>query len=338
MDRIIETVQKIITGSPVELIDIWYVIFRVLLFISVCCFVGFTVQYLVKFKIFHVLFAKITGNARKYDRIRREQLKKELANRENAFAKEEKESFMSKLYAMIAKTGIVEKIPGFSEAGFLIIVSLILFVLFIVLTYYRGIIVGLAGTTAVSVAGWYCLSIIVYNRKMKLERQLLHFTNACASASMQYPNIIDIFGDIYEQFSEPLKDGLETCYVEAKQTSNKLLALKHLKDKYYSTDFSFIIDNLELCSANTGDYTAAARDIAEMVAIHNESYENKRVILRKTKIKLTILFVIGIGIMFALSLFLGNIKYVLFQTTLGNLAIIALILLYFYGINLKAEK
>lgn len=330
-----EFISDVLTGSPLAVSTL---ICRVLMLIGCCVFIFSLIKYLRTYKIFQGLFSKITGNAREYDRIRRTQMREEINKKKKSFQKNEKVNPIISIYSKIYQTGIVEKIPGFSEFGFLVVVIMIGLIIFSIFTYKQDITTGLFAMGGFLLVAWYSLSLIAYNRRTKLESQLLQFTNACASASMQYSNIIDIFGAIYEQFSAPLKEGLEGCYVEAKQTNDKALALKHLKDKYDSTQFSFVIDNLELCSSKTGDYYTVARDISDTISIYSSSHEKKRALLRNAKINITAMFAIGIGILFSLSKFLGNLNEVLFHTTFGNISLIGLVLLYFYGLNMKAEK
>lgn len=325
-------------GAKWDITTMSTLLFRIFMFASCGLLTYSALSYLKKYKIFSALFTKITGNAKAYDRIRRAQMRAELENKSACFTRQKKESLITKMYALISKTGVIEKIPGFSEAGFIVCVIAVDLCLFAWMTFSKGLVTGAVSATAFVIVVCYCLSLAAYNRKVKLERQLLQFTNACASASLQYSNIIDIFGTIYDQFSSPLKEGLEACYVEAKQTNNKELALRHLKEKYDSVQFSFVVDNMELCSLKTGNYYSVARDIAEPISIFNTSYEKKRVLLRNAKINITVMFCVAVGILAALSVFLENLKDTLFNTTFGNISIIAIILLYFYGLNIKTEK
>lgn len=310
-----------------------------LIFIGVYSTVRYTIRYLKEYKVFSGIVAKIRGNTREYDRIRRQQLKQELEDRGQMIrGKDKKESLSLKLYRMIAMTGVTEKIPGFSESAFVAVMIVTDALISGVILWHRGIIVAAIVFGIYLIVMWYTLSLLTYNRRMKLESQLLQFINACTSASMQYSSIIDIFGAIYEQFQNPLRDALESCYVEAKQMSDKEAALKHLVEKFDSAQFAFVVENLELCSSVTGNYHEVARDISETVSIYINSHEKKRVTLRNAKINIFIMFVMSLIILYALSMFLGGLKDVLLNTFAGNMGLIALGLLLFYGMNMKAEK
>lgn len=333
-----EPIQRLLSGDY-ELLDIWTLVFRFGMLICTFTFVFCLLKYCKDYRIFEGLAAKLKGDVQAYDRIKRSQIRTKIEANNDAFTKQDKKSnLIDKLYLMVAHTGIAESIPGFSEMGLLIVMGVLAFIIFVVMTCLRSFVIGLLMAAAFLVVSWYILDLIAYNRKIKMEKQLLQFTNACASASLQYSNIIDIFGAVYDQFSSPLREGLEACYVEAKSTNDKLAALKHLKERYDSTQFSFIIDNLELCSSVTGDYHATAKDVSETIAIYSASHEKKRVLLRNAKVNIVTMFVIALGILYALSMFVGGIQGIMFNSTVGNILTIALVLLFFYGLNIKAEK
>ena len=338
IDIFAEPIKKLVSGQW-EILDIWTLVFRIGMLIGVFCFVVFVIKYLRDYRIFEGLYARLKGDIQAYDRVKRSQMRTHMEANANSFIKKnEKESAMDKLYLMIAHTGITEAIPGFSEMGLVIMLVVIALFIFTALSITKSVVTGLLTTAVFLIIMWYILDLIAYSRKIRMEKQLLQFINTCSSASLQYSNIIDIFGAVYDQFSSPLKEGLEACYVEAKSTNDKSLALKHLKDRYDSTQFSFIIDNLEMCSSATGDYHTTAKDVSETVSIYSASHEKKRMILRNAKVNIVVMFVIMLGILYLLYMFLGSITHVMFDTLIGNIITLAMILILFYGLNIKTEK
>lgn len=338
MDHLIKCMQSFYSQGW-NTLTIVSLVFTVLILISCGVFSFFFVKYFVDYKIFQTLFAKISGNARAYDSMRRKQMRVEIESQKDVFVRKRKsKNPIIKFYNNIALSGITEKVPGFSEVGFAVVIFTFMLLILVVTSVKISLIAGLATAFVFAIIVFYSLSLLAYNRRINLEKQLLQFTNACASASMQYTNIIDIFGIIYEQFNSPLKEALERCYIEAKQTSNKELALKHLEDKFDSTQFNFVIDNMELCSAITGDYYSTARDVSNTIAIYSTSYEKKRALLRNAKANIIAMFAISMVILYLLSLFLGGIVDVIYSTTIGNLLALALILVFFYGLNMKTDK
>lgn len=332
-------IQNIVRPDVWNVASISRLVIWILLLITSGFFIFNLVKYFYEYRIFASLIAKISGNLHEYDRIKRQQLKKDLEKEKNTFTREKQHiKPMQKIYELITATGITEKIPGFSESFFLVGIILITCSIFGIISYFRSINIGILFAGAFLLIVWYILDLIAYNRRMALEKQLLQFTNACATASIEYSNIIDIFGAIYDQFSAPLREGLESCYVEAKTINDRECAISHLQKRYNSPQFNFILDNLQLCSAVTGDYHAVARDIAETISIYSQSHEKKRILLRNAKINILMMFVASIGIFYSLSLFLDGLWDVLLKTTFGNVIGLALILILFYGMNLKTEK
>jgi len=314
------------------------IVFNILMFFTVTWFSFGLFRYIQKYNIFELYKAKFLGNINEYDRIRRRQVRLELEEKENTFQDiNKKTNRINQIYALIGHAGILEKIPSFSEAGFLLIISSIAILLVLIFSFIRNITVGFIIGIAFIISIIYILNVIAYNRKTKLESQLLQFANACASASLQYSNIIDIMGSIYDQFTYPLREGLELCYVEAKQTNNKSEALRHLKDRYNSTQFSFVIDNMELCSNVTGDFHSTTQDISKTISIYSTSHEKRIALLRNAKVTIVVMFLMSLVILWALDAFLGGISNILLTTTIGNISIIALILVFLYGMNIKAD-
>ena len=243
---------------------------------------------------------------------------------------------MEKLYRKISMTGVSSIIPGFSELSFIISVIFIGITLFAIITFYRNIIVGAAITFAYFIVVSYLLNILAYKRRVKVETQLLDFVNMVATASRQYSNLIDIFGATYENFSGVFSKALEECYVEAHTLNNNEIAIKHLKDKFDSVQFSFVLDNLLLCSKETGDYFTVATDLSKTVSIYITSYEKKYAILRNAKLTLTIMAVLTVCIIYVLGMFLGSVD-LLVGSTGGTIVVVGMVLLYLYGLNMKVE-
>lgn len=324
-----------------EISAILDIIFHSLMLISSGFLIYFIIDYLRYYKIFSGIFTKLKGDVREYDRFRRKQMKAEIAANNSVYAigstKKRKISILTKIYSLIEQSGIIEKIPGFSEMAFIVLVMSIDIFIFAFFFYKRSFEIGLIIAGLFLIIIYYILTLFAYNRKLSVEKQLLQFINACASASMQYSNIIDIFGAIYEQFTGPLREGLLACYVEAKQYNERDIALKNLTARFNSIYFSFVIDNLELCSSVTGDYYSAARDISNTISIYNTSHEKKVTLLRNAKLNITVMFIISTGILYALGQFLGNLSNIILNTGIGNIMLISLLVIYLYGLNMKAE-
>lgn len=313
-------------------------VFKILILCGGAAFAFAVMKYFKDYQIIEALIAKAVGNAAAYDKIKRRQRKREAEERAINIKKKESHNVIDKLYDGIAMTGLTETIPGFSESGFLIICAIVLSAAFFIMQSIRGPIVGGLFVLGLIIMGWYTMSLISYQRRVKLEAQLLQFVDSVSSASIQFANLVDIFGVIYHQFKAPLRKALENCYIEAKQTSDKDAALRHMVRKFDSGQFAFIIDNLKLCSDVTGDYRGICKDLADTVAIYSASHKAKQAILRSSKIQITVMFGMAFGIMVALNMFLGGIKETLLETIPGNICLGLLVLLYFYGLNIKAEK
>lgn len=312
-------------------------VFWILIAASCAGFGFFVARYIKTYQVFEYIWAKITGRVQKADRIRREQMKTAY-ERHSGLSEEEKRKpkFILKIYHIVSMSGITEKIPGMSELTFIIIVIGLAIVIFGIAFRFKGVLVALVLTAAFIGVLIYLLLIMAYRRKVSVESQLLDFVNQVVLTSRQYSSLIDIFGMIYEEFKGTLSKTLEACYVEARSTNNNDKALLHLKDKIDSRQFSFVIDNLSLCSKESGDYYGVATDLTSVIKIYIESFEEKQAILRNAKITLSIMAILSGIILYSLSVFVGG-RNAVFD---GNMEIIitaALVVLYIYSMNMRAE-
>jgi Flp pilus assembly protein TadB len=342
MKEFIQNMLSLLTFSFDE-IGILTAVFRLLIFLAVFGFSWNLIRYFREYKIFSALFLRIKGNTAAYDKIRREQMQKYMAERGDAFlltlGKTEKNiPLINKVYETFYRTGLAEKFPGMSESGLLIILGCAIGVIFLIFLFKRGLLAALVICGGLLLVAWYLISMLAYNRRLKVEDQLLQFINACASASSQYSSVIDIFGAVYYQFSEPLSSALEQCYVEAKTNVPKETAIRHLTDKFDSAQFSFVVDNLMLCSEISGDYYGVALDISDTVGVYAESHKRKVAALRSAKVNISVMAVMLVIILYALSFFVSNLWGLLLGTSIGNIAIAILIMIYFFAMNMRAEK
>ena len=332
-------------------IDILTIVFWALIGLSCGAFGFFTVRYLKTYKIFDMLFAKITGRVQEADRIRRHQM--EAAFKKRGVIEEDRNKkkipVISKLYKLIGMSGIMDKIPGLTESAFLIAVLVISGAAGVMVGRFYGTLPGVVVFAGLFTITLYMLSIAVYVRKVSVEKQLLDFTNMVALTSRQYSNLIDIFGVTYESFKGALSIALEACYVQAKRRpsdeegvsdynkkSAEEASLTALKSKFDSSQFSFVIDNLTLCSRDSGDYFGVAVDISKSVSIYVDSLEKRQAVLRNAKINISVMAVISIVIFFMLAKFL-EIPGGLLGTSSGVVVFALMVFLYVYALSMKAE-
>lgn len=318
------------------MMEMMELILKIVIFLLLCVSSFSIVTYCRDYKILSGFLAKVKGNADAYDKIRKERMVKEIEKRKDSYISGNKISLSSKIYKRISMTGITDILPGFSTILFVVLCMGVSGIVALIGFIKMGPLVALISGLATIVAIWWIVSVVAYYRRVVLESQLVQFTNAVASASQQYSNVIDIFGIIYDQFKDPLGSALERCYVEAKQTSNKKLALKHLADRFDSAQFSFIVNNLQICGDTTGNYRAVARDISETVAIYANSHEKKRALLRNAKINMAAMSLISIGILLSLTAFLGDVSEFIVHTKTGIILLILLALDLLSGMTMKA--
>ena len=304
--------------------------------------VFFFVKYIRDYRVVQMLVEKLRGNAAEVDRIKRTQVKEALETSKSvirsAEAKGKKTSLATKVFAQIDATGVLEAVPGFSETTFIAVVLCLDGALAIAVAVARNLVVAAAVFVVVALSVWYSLTIAEYVRRTHVDSQLLQFTNACATASRQYSNIVDIVGSIYDQFTGAFRDSLQAFYIEAKATNDRDAAIEHLKSKFSSDQLAFVLDNFVLCSQSTGDYYSVAMDLSKTIAIYVASHEKKAVVLRNAKVNICVMFVICIAIVLSMEQFFSGAMDVMLNTTVGNVLLVSLGGVFFYGMSMKAEK
>lgn len=295
-------------------------------------------KWLRDYKIFQYIFATLASKSAELDKIRRVQMKEAFKNTSDIMSNDSKKpTVIERVYRYIQMSGVIERIPGFSETTFLVIMAALNALVFVGMSYKASFVVGTMLVIVMDFIVYYLLSIAIYKRAVAVETQMTDFVNLIASTSRQYSNIIDIFGVIYEKFENPLRVALEICYVEAKQTNNTELALEHLKDKFDSNQFAFVVDNLLLCSKENGQYFSVAMDLSKMSNVYFSSYQKKMSILRQAKINLTVMFFLSIGIVYMMSSFVGGGIIEMLTSNAGVVISSLMVMLYLYAMNMKAR-
>lgn len=311
----------------------------VLIMAAVSAFSAFgIVGYLRDYHIFQMIWAHLRGKSEEFDRIRREQMKEAFRDASDIMAKSGKEpTLMQKIYRQIAMSGLPGKIPGFMESSFLVLLILADLCIVFLFGYKKLLLQGIVIAAVFTATVFYLLSILAYQRAIVVEDQMLEFVNLVASTSRQYSSLVDIFGMTYEHFRAPLSTALEEAYVEAKQTNNMERAMFHLKDKFDSTQFEFVVDNLVLCSKENGQYFDVAMDLSKIEKVYYNSFQKKKQLLRQAKINLTVMFALAAGIIAGMGQFVGGgWKEVVFSN-IGIVLFSIMVFLYVYAMNMKAR-
>lgn len=315
-------------------------ILEIALFVSVLLVFAFLGKYIKDFKIIELLSTKIKGDAYAYDRVRREQMKIDIEQSRgvlNASKKKSRMQFTTLLFKKIELSGLRIKFPGFSESMFLALSVVLGLIIFCVTNLFFTPMSSIVVLIAFFIIEWALLGIIVYQRKINVETQLLQFVNSVASASRQYADIIDIIGSVYDQFSGAFREALEQCYVTAKTTNNTGLAFDKLKSQFDTQQLAFVIDNFKMCSTSTGDYYTVATDLSKTIEIYSNSREKVNKTLKNAKINISAMFVIAIAIAYMLGIFFEGGLDIILHTFTGQLIIISMILIFIYGMSMKAE-
>lgn len=338
-----------------------YIFLGLKILIFILLFTGFflLIKYISDNHLIKLLFAKIKGNIEEADRIRTanikknislspikkksaegelEELKKLLTPQEEKHNKlvENLKKKKDSIYSLLYYSGLLDKNFSVTAIFILLILSSLLFGSLIGL--FISPMLGIASAVGLQVVFWYFLHINALKNKEKLENQLTTFVNACASASMKYTGLIDIIGEVYPDMEDPLKSALKFCYNEAKQKYDINSALIHLKNKFNSEQFSFVIDTLALCSRMTGDYRTTTNDIAETTKIYYDNFIKKQTAYKIGRSHVILIGLSAIALVFILGSFVTGMWDTALHTTIGNVLSILFVALFVYGVTMRSKN
>jgi len=314
----------------------WATVLAVLMLITTGVFVFSFVLYLRKYKIIQTLLSKINKSSQVHASLRREQLQRKIESRTDVELP--KLTFVEKIYLTIKQLGILEVLPGFNEIHVLAIYLFLLGIFSVIVAQNTIIFGGFIFFGLALFATKILCSVIIAQKREKIEEQLSLFINACEGASTIHSDLIDIIGEIYERTRPPLNRYLEECYLEAKIKNNKQLALRHLKEKTNSIQFQSIIDNLQICSNATGDYQKTIEDIREPVRITQTFRRKKQAIVKNARASILLMTGAGLIIVFISMAFLDGASDALLHKPLGNILLAIAILIMLFGITIKTKE
>lgn len=312
---------------------LWAALFAALAFIAIR-----VALWLNEIKFFQIIWAKITHNIAKQNLLHRENLKKKVLAERQEFKRTEY-TLLEKIYLMIDQTGIMNKLPpGFNELSVLISYGqLVGIAALIVGLVYKSVVLALLLVVGTVVLTRQICHMIIRHRRIKLESELFIFINACQCSASTHTDIINIFEDIYDQMQAPLNTMLEQCVAEANYTSDKAMALKHLKESTSSIQFYSVINNLEVCSQTSGDYEKVIENLRDTLRIYSASLEKKKSLLRNARMNGAIMAVLGGVILYMCNIFFDGFIVQLFTSTVGIALFGVMLFLIVIGLTQSVE-
>lgn len=311
------------------------IIFDILILLAVGFFVLSVVGWIFRTEPYKVIWAKYKGDIKRLDRIRKQQF---ILKQENdIFSTEKKEKITDKLYNFVAKTNITKHFPSLSVSDVINFGVAILFILFVILSLFFGPAKSLLYIAVIVLILFAIGKNRIYKNRFNIEKQMYDFVNACSSASSITPNIIDIFGNIYVQMDAPLSGLLEECYLEARQSHDEQLALKHLRNKSDSFMFQTVIDAFSTASQMNEGYKTVLDFLRPIVSNNDELVNTQLASVRNTRVELGIMFGIGGVILFASQFLVENALQTLLTSFVGQFLLVCALGVIILGMTMHPK-
>lgn len=280
-------------------------------------------------KIPHLTINKLYSRTKKEALLREEEEKR---HREEE-GRREKVYFLRRMDLLIERSGITSKIPFINTGTYLMITFTLILVftggvLLITDLPIMSLMMGLI-ILFLSYLILYLMSGINYRAT---EKNILEFTNLLENYSKTNHDIITILNKVYPYLNNPLHDAVEACVIEARSSGDVSKALLNLEHKIELEKFKEIIRNIEICSRYEANYEEIIKDSRKMLRDYIAAREERRALIKNSRIEMVIILFCGILIINMLDNFSEiGIFNVLIHSLIGNVILAYCIVVLFLG-------
>lgn len=295
----------------------------------VCVF--FIVSHAQEHHIIKKLFAKFKANIKEQERLREAEYKKQF-EMEGHF---ETKNRMQRLNRKLIDSGISVLHPEVTPEVFTIIVTLSCVLVGFFLQYtYHAFLTTLIGIIVTICAWVFLLELLITNNINQLEKETIRFVNLLKNVSHTENSLAEMLARTIPYTSNPLRTSIERCYYEIKTTGDTSMALQHLCDRTSYKKLNEVFEALRVCSTHNEDYESVINESNESVTAFISYRKEIKQIKQSNIIDILIMGGAGLLIIFEMKTMLTNIDvmYYLFETVIGQVMFIALILILAYSL------
>lgn len=196
-----------------------------------------------------------------------------------------------------------------------------------------GVLVGLA-FFGVTLAVGVCLVHLLRRSKWKqTEKELMPFLNIVDNFSKSEQDLFQIFELAVPYLKGPIKSAIGECSQYAASTGNRMEAIRDLLYRVEHPKFREIVQNLEICSKNDGNYGAIMQDMREGLSSYLSNRKEEAGIWKQGQIQMIVILCLGIPMVTMLSVVtqvpLSELAHNLFgRIIIGYWIVLLLFILY----------
>lgn len=173
-------------------------------------------------------------------------------------------------------------------------------------------------------------SFLVLRNYKAVDSELLQFLELISNFSPTNGEITAVFMQSAKYLKEPLKTELVECYYDAYTSGDTKSALEALEEQVENPMFKDIINNIVICLNYSANYQEVISSSRKTIREEQRAREERKSLARESVISMLLLSVL---LTFALSIADGllahkSIWVVLFQTTVGKIALVLIVVCY----------
>jgi len=277
------------------------------------------------------LVAKLKSDVKMQEKLREEEYKRQF-ELEGQFKSKNR---MHRLNKKLISSGISVTHPEITAEVFVLIVTLVIVLVgFAVQMIKQNIIMTLTSVIVMFFLIALGLEILITINLNRLEKETVKFVNLLKNVSHTEGSVAEMLGRTIPYISNPLKANVERCYYEIKTTGDVTLSLQHLCDRTNYKKLQEIFEALRVCSTHYEAYETVINESSESVNAYIAYRKELNQIKQSNIIDIMVMGIMGVFIIYEMKNMLTNIdvSYYLFETLIGQAAIIALIVVFAYSI------
>lgn len=183
--------------------------------------------------------------------------------------------------------------------------------------------------------------IMAYRNYKIIDDNLSNMVNLMSNFTVTAGDITGVFHKISGYLPDPLQGILEECYYDAQMCGDVSAALYAMIEKVDHPMFAELIRNIEICVHYTANFSVIIASSRKLILEEQRAKKERKAVANDNLVNMFIISLVLVAALFiADNMVDTSIWYIIFQTTVGHVAIgvIAVIYVIFYTSVALAEK
>lgn len=245
-------------------------------------------------------------------------------------------TFLGSIDVMLRQSGLKHKFRAASPLLFIIIciASGVAFALLSTILFNHLLAIAL-GTLFGVLLPYMALGFIAKKNNDRVQQMLLIFCDTAINFSATITSLMELLRKCGDYMDDPLKGALVDANSEALYgKGGQWLALYHLKQRVANTQFTAIIQDLELSSRYDANYQKVLKDRKTILESHIASEAKKRQMLSGSRVNIGIMIAVCVVCLNSMGdLVEGGVWALLLSDPAGMMMLLAAVLIIIYAVK-----